>query len=172
MARWNDLLAGLQLKGKLVNPYQYKTKGEMVADCADRALLDRTAIATMSCSSPAKHRWDRDGHGRIAHCGYCVPCLIRRAALQRGLGKDDTDYIQNDLWSQPLNSRRARGEHVRSFQIATDRLSRRPRSARTLIHQTGPLFDYSDRLDDFERVYQEGLAEVSGLLQGVVSKPL
>src|SRR5258708_32609005 len=39
MARWNDLLAALGINGNVENPYWDRTKGEMVAGCANRALL-------------------------------------------------------------------------------------------------------------------------------------
>src|SRR3546814_15407349 len=80
MARWNDLLGELGINGEVQNPYWDKTKGEMAAACRNPALLKKLAPDSLSCSSPAKARWL--GHG-IEHCGYCLPCLIRRAALER-----------------------------------------------------------------------------------------
>jgi hypothetical protein len=41
MARWNELLGALGVGGKVENPYWDKTKGEMVAQCANPALLNR-----------------------------------------------------------------------------------------------------------------------------------
>jgi hypothetical protein len=167
MNRWNELLAGLGLSATLVNPYQFLTKGEMVAGCADAAFLAAAAATTMSCSSPAKQRWL--GHGP-EHCGYCVPCLIRRASLVRGMGVDTTPYTE-DLWAAPLSTRTKIGQHVRSFQAAHARLVKRPGLAKTHIHQSGPLFEFAADLPRFERVYRDGLAEVAGLLAGVRAEP-
>lgn len=167
MNRWNELLAGLGLSATLVNPYQFLTKGEMVAGCADASFLAAAAATTMSCSSPAKQRWLGRGP---EHCGYCVPCLIRRASLVRGMGVDTTPYTE-DLWAAPLSTRTKVGQHVRSFQAAHARLQNRPSLAKTHIHQSGPLFEFTADLPLFERVYREGLAEVAGLLAGVRAEP-
>ena len=78
MARWNDLLQALGVAGKVENPYWDKTKGEMVAQCANPALLKQLAPLSLSCSSPTKGRWTKKPQG---HCGYCLPCLIRQAFL-------------------------------------------------------------------------------------------
>ena len=169
MARWNELLARLGIRGVLHNRYRHMTKGEMVSGCADRAFLQTTAQGTMSCSSPAKARWSGTAP---QHCGHCVPCLIRRAALMAGQGADDTTYTLADLRARPLDAAKAEGEHVRSFQLAIARLAARPASVRFRIHQPGPLNDAPAELPDYERVYVNGLTEVGALLAGVVARPL
>jgi len=81
MARWNELLAELGIDGRVENPYWDKTKGEMASACTNKALLLKLAPHSLSCAHPANARWQgRQGRG-IEHCGYCLPCLIRRAAL-------------------------------------------------------------------------------------------
>ena len=62
----------------LINPYQYKTKGQMLRDNKNQALLHELAPETVSCSHPEAARMQRRPQG---NCGYCFPCLIRRAAL-------------------------------------------------------------------------------------------
>ncbi|APF36678.1 hypothetical protein BOQ54_04545 [Chelatococcus daeguensis] len=165
MARWNDLLQALGVGGKIENPYWAKTKGEMVAQCANPALLKQLAPLSLSCSSPTKGRWTKKPQG---HCGYCLPCLIRRASL---LGMDTTVYGVPDLKAATLDTRQAEGQQVRSFQIAIERLSRRPELAKALIHKPGPLYDVPSRLDDLADVYRRGLAEVGRLLAGVRAAP-
>ncbi|HMV67684.1 MAG TPA: hypothetical protein PKA64_12615, partial [Myxococcota bacterium] len=78
MARFNDLLGNLGIRAHLINPYRHKTKGEMVRECQNQDFLADNAQLTMSCSSPTKGRWK---HLASAHCGHCVPCLIRKAAF-------------------------------------------------------------------------------------------
>lgn len=161
MARWADLLAALGIPGRIENPYWNKTKGEMVGECANPDLLRRVLPNALSCSSPTKGRWH--GHG-IEHCGYCIPCLIRRAALH---DDDATVYTLADLWGRELDTRQAEGQQVRSLQLAIGRLRARPSLAKLLIHKPGPLSDYPERLDDFADVYQRGMEEVAVLLAGV-----
>lgn len=173
MARFDDLLRGLGIRARLENPYAFMTKGEMARQCRDQAFLEQTAGSTMSCSSPLSRRYDPDPAERSPkHCGRCVPCLIRRAALHEAFGIDNTPYRIADLHAQVLDTNKAEGEHVRSFQLALARLARRPGRARFDIHQPGPLIDYPDRLSDYEAVYVRGLSEVGRLLQGVQARPL
>jgi len=169
MARWNELLAALGVPARLENGYRHHTKGQMVQECADRAFLRRYAKDTMSCSSPTKLRWAGE---KPMHCGYCVPCVIRRAALLAGFGTDDTAYGIPNLQTRPLDSSKAEGRDVRSFQLALARLNAKPYFARFLIHQSGPLFDYPEELDGYCDVYINGMREVERLLHGVVARPL
>ncbi|MCB1924148.1 MAG: hypothetical protein KDJ27_10450 [Gammaproteobacteria bacterium] len=165
MARWNDLLQALGIAGRVENPYWNKTKGEMVAQCSNSVLLKRLVPLSLSCSSPTKGRWARKQHG---HCGYCLPCLIRRASLR---GKDPTVYGVSDLKAATLDTRQAEGKQVRSFQIAIARLSRRPELAKLLIHKPGPLYDDPSRHSDLADVYRRGLEEVGRFLSGVRAEP-
>lgn len=171
IARWNDALAALGIAGRIVNPYWDRTKGEMVAACANGALLTRLTPTSLSCASPTKGRWQGLG---TQHCGYCLPCLIRRAALLKGLGPgvDSTVYTIDDLAARALDTRQSEGVQVRSFQLAIERLRSRPALAPILIHKPGPLFDESPaRQASLAGVYRRGLEEVGALLTGVRTQP-
>lgn len=165
MARWNELLTVLEVRGHLENPYWNKTKGEMVAECANPDLLASAVPVSLSCSSPAKQRWKGEPQG---HCGYCLPCLIRRASL---LGNDPTSYGIDDLSAQALDTTQAEGQQVRSFQVAINRLRRRPDLAAFLIHKPGPLSDELTRWDSYSDVYRRGMEEVDTLLSNVTTEP-
>lgn len=167
---WNELLAILDIPGIVTNRYWDRTKGEMVAACANLTLLRDTVTESLSCASPAKARWQ--GHG-IEHCGYCLPCLIRRAAFESawGCGNDPTRYTVQDLHAKPLNTLEATGQQVRSFQLAAARLHRRPELAKVLIHKPGPLPPDTRTLDALADVYRRGLREVAALLDGVETRP-
>jgi hypothetical protein len=169
MARYNELLVALGLGVTLTNPYRHRTKGQMAAGCRNAVLLQGTAANTMSCSSPTKGRWQGLAP---AHCGYCVPCLIRRASLVKAFGTDPTTYHLANLAAVPLDCSKAEGQHIRSFQLALARLHANPNLARTAIHSPGPLTDFRDEWPDFARVYADGMAEVGALLRGVVTRPL
>ena len=171
MARWNELLERLGVPGRVENPYWDRTKGEMTAACADGALLRSLASSSLSCSSPSKGRW----HGiSTQHCGYCLPCLIRRAALDAGFGRgaDPTTYTLADLTARPLDPRRSEGQQVRSLQLAIERLRARPDLAPILIHKPGPLSDETPvRQAALAAAYRRGLEEVGALLAGVRTRP-
>lgn len=171
MARWNEMLDILDIPGRVENPYWDKTKGEMTAACAEGALLRQLAPSSLSCSSPSKGRWQGLG---TQHCGYCLPCLIRRAALETGFGRgvDTTVYTVNDLTAHALDTRQSEGQQVRSFQLAIERLRARPALAPILIHKPGPLSDEAPaRQMALAEVYRRGLEEVGALLVGVRTRP-
>ena len=98
---------------RLVNPYQFKTKGEMLIECADQALLENLAFESTSCG-----RFARFNYG---HCGRCIPCLVRRAAFLRWGRRDKTIYEFEDL-SIPDNRHRD-FDDVRSAAFATLRVA-------------------------------------------------
>ena len=168
MARWNELLRTLGITGQVMNPYWDKTKGEMVKNCADAALLQQLVPLSVSCSAPGKSRFKRKRKDRQAHCGYCLPCLIRRAAL---LGMDSTKYGVANLKAKTLSTTQAEGQQVRSFQMAVDRVAKRPALAPILIHKQGPLTDDRSQQPKLADVYRRGMAEVGRLLAGVRTAP-
>ena len=108
IARWNEALEALGIAGRIENPYWNRTKGEMVRACANQTLLRGVAAASLSCSSPTKGRWQGIG---VQHCGYCLPCLIRRGSLTAGLAPavDPTTYTLANLAARPLNTRESEG---------------------------------------------------------------
>ncbi len=171
IARWNEILDLLGITGRIENPYWDRTKGEMTSACADGTLLRQLASSSLSCSSPSKARWQGLS---TQHCGYCLPCLIRRAALEAGFGPgvDSTVYTVHDLTAHELDTRQSEGQQVRSFQVAIDRLRRRPALAPILIHKPGSLSDEPPvRQTALAEVYRRGLEEVGALLVGVRTRP-
>lgn len=78
MALLQEIWDALGIKAKLILPYKYKTKGEVLKECRDIKLLEELIFETNSCGKFQRHG--------LRHCGVCVPCLVRRAAfLEAGL---------------------------------------------------------------------------------------
>ncbi|WPJ95129.1 Qat anti-phage system QueC-like protein QatC [Coraliomargarita algicola] len=170
VARWNELLGAIGLSGRLLNPYATQTKGQMIRDCKDLHYLKELLPQTMSCSSPAKARWDKHAP---RHCGYCMPCLIRRASTLFGLDYDgDTTEYGVELKGQVLNSKKAEGAHVRAAKSTIAKLQANPKYARLAIFKSGPLTDVGDQLEDYVAVYQNGMNEIAELLKTTNSRPI
>ncbi len=170
IAKWNELLRALFLPVTVENPYWNQTKGEMVENCRNQGVLSGVIPLSLSCSSPSKARWV----GRpTEHCGFCLPCLIRRAALEKGLsGVDPTIYTVSDLRAEPLKTSKAQGLQVRSFQLAIRRLQAKPELAKLFMHKSGPLSQESDSHHaELAGVYLRGMMEVAELLDGVQTEP-
>lgn len=167
IARWNEFLKILEMPVGIENPYWDKTKGEMTNECANKSLLEEIVPGSMSCSHPTEATRH---HLPPQHCGYCLPCIIRRAALTKGFGAnvDKTTYMLNDLAARPLDSTKAEGVQIRSFQYAIHRLNARPRLATTLIHLSGSLSDETpEQQAALSEVYSRGLGEVENILKDV-----
>lgn len=89
LSLFQQLLDAAGLHVRVVNPYRFKTKGEMLMECADQTVLKEHAYQTTSCG-----RFKQYGY---CHCGRCVPCLIRRAAFFAWKEKDFTKYVYANL---------------------------------------------------------------------------
>ena len=61
------------IRGKLTFPFRGKTKGEVLKDCTNQAMLADLIGASVSCG-----KYQRNN---LTHCGECVPCMVRRAAF-------------------------------------------------------------------------------------------
>ncbi len=160
MKRFEDGIHSLGIEVDLENPYRHSTKGEMARACKDRAFLKARLKDTMSCSSPTKGRWKKEASG---HCGYCVPCIIRRASVTAAFDKDETFYALKDLASASNHSDKAIGANIRSFLLSIRRLSANPAAAKVLIHSSGPLTEFRAEWDAYAKMYTRGIAEVAAL---------
>jgi hypothetical protein len=156
---FRDLLRALELPLLIETPYSFATKGEMLRHCRLPDLLSTTVPATMSCSHPEAGRFR--GHSPSMHCGYCVPCIIRRASL-RAAGLPEGDYSL-DAVASPPSADTATGRDLRAFEMAIERLDgARPSRYLADVLGTGPI-----PARDAARhagVYRRGIAEVSTLL--------
>jgi 7-cyano-7-deazaguanine synthase in queuosine biosynthesis len=102
----------------LVNPHQALTKGEVLESCRNRGLLKELCRRTVSCARPVVARWRGQGERGQESCGYCYPCLIRRAALNR-LGWDEgADYGLDVLAEKETLVHRVRGRDLRALLLA------------------------------------------------------
>ena len=82
---FQELLNTAELRIDIKNPYQFKTKGEMLRECKNQAFLKKNAPKTTSCGRFARHNFTA--------CGRCFPCLIRRAAFHEWVKTDRTKYV-------------------------------------------------------------------------------
>ena len=165
MARWQELLDSFSIDAQFVNPYRFKTKGDMLSECSNRTVVTNSYDVTTSCSSVTKSRWRKLPPG---HCGYCAPCLIRRAAIEAAFGGDSTTYSIADLESRPLKARHAESASVRAYQMMYRRLCKHPHLSNVLIHKPGPLYDYSSEdVSFYADVFKRGITEVGTFVENV-----
>lgn len=117
LGRLQAILDAAGLRARIENPYQAKTKGEMLLGCANQTLLKAEAVRSTSCG-----RFQRFNYKQ---CGRCVPCQVRRAAFLAWGVPDTTTYVYEALGKD--DSEHAGFDDVRSAamaiaQVATDGL--------------------------------------------------
>jgi hypothetical protein len=159
MNLWNKALSELGLPYSVNNPYWNKTKGEMADECLNKNFLLQAITESTSCSSPQKARW----LGQPSqHCGYCVPCLIRRAAMHKAYGfiNDTTVYSINTISEIIEAHAKRKGEQLRSFQVAIKRIKDNPKLKNSLIYKSGRLDGDAEYINRLSEVYHHGLLEV------------
>jgi hypothetical protein len=116
----------------------------------------RHAPDTVSCSNAGNtYRF----HGKD-HCGYCVPCLVRRAALKAG-GIDDPGRYLLDVTRDTIKPGSVADNNLKAFGMAMARTA--AGSAGVEVLKAGPL---PDPVDGYVGVYERGLSEVTQLLPG------
>jgi hypothetical protein len=108
LSLFQRLVDAAGLRVHVATPYQFRTKGEMLAACANQDFLRKNARQATSCG-----RFARNGY---KHCGRCVPCLVRRAAFHAWQEQDRTVYVYRDLSRD--NHDHARFDDVRSAAMA------------------------------------------------------
>lgn len=95
LAQFQAIVRQLGIANKILNPFLGKTKGELIAHARNPHLVGELINSTVSCAhSTRRQGWPRK---KVNHCGYCVPCLFRRAALH-SVGLDQGSDYGYDVW--------------------------------------------------------------------------
>lgn len=77
------------------NPHDSMTKGELVAITAALGDIRDGVKQTITCSK-LNGNFYKGGNAHL-NCGLCVPCIVRRASIQTGIGNDPTVYLVDQL---------------------------------------------------------------------------
>ncbi|HEV7486311.1 MAG TPA: Qat anti-phage system QueC-like protein QatC [Thermoanaerobaculia bacterium] len=138
-------------------PYRFATKGEMLRQCRDQNTLAAGLPLTMSCARPAAGRFDH--HSPNSHCGRCVPCIIRRAAILAAEMPDQTEYVVTDVG---VDLPGLSGDDIRVLRLALERFSKRAPGVRDIL-RSGPLPGTDEDLREYLGVFVRGLSEIRNL---------
>lgn len=159
---FQTVLGELGLGIQVETPYQFFTKGEMLASAKHQTLLRRGAPFTMSCSHPGVGRHVKGGNP-YQHCGYCVPCIIRRASMST-VGLDSGDPYGIDILTDPPSSERGTGRDFRAFEMALQRMAVSDFNPLLEVLNSGPLLGNGNNLAAYVGVFQRGMEEVRRFL--------
>ena len=143
------LFTAVNIPFTLKNPYQFKTKGQMIAECKNLPLLQQIIPDTVSC-----RHWKRQNQ----QCGVCGPCLIRRASLHYAGITHDAGYEFNDI--RQILTNRDRKDDL--FALINAIHQKNHRNMNQWVLQSGSL--PTQQLNQFANVLMNGLDEVEKLL--------
>lgn len=98
----NEIFNKVNVSTKITNPYFDKTKGELIDGCSNKCVLEGIYQESVSCGKRGRRQnWNiKVGTN---HCGICMPCIYRRAALNK-VNWDNQLYGNNLLTVKNSNA--------------------------------------------------------------------
>ena len=125
----------------------------MILECRDREFLQEVLDKTMSCSHPdvGRHR----GLKKTMHCGYCLPCTIRRSAIQKGQLVDTSTYFDSSYTILPVAK-----QAYRTYKCALKEFDENTAFLR--IQESGPI---EENIDKYADLYVRGMKEMRESLE-------
>lgn len=150
MGLLQELLIELGLDITLINPFQMLTKGEMMKQCKDKDYLKSHYQYTLSCSHPDQGRWTGDDTG---HCGECLPCTIRRAAIKAAGLEDVSTYRHNYDTDKGV-------EALKSYKLGLAT----PKDSYAAIQMSGPITEHKDK---YVKLYEKGIKELKSFIDSL-----
>lgn len=149
------------IRHSIINPFSHLSKGEVLKSCKNLAFLRQLLPFTVSCAKSLWLRWQ--GHSPGGNCGYCYPCLIRRASFH-AVGRDDPrSYLYDAIGSPQCLKAEGRGRDLRCLLQA---VSRHRRSSRSLFFKVLKSGSISAVDKSFELIHpiEAGLEELAALV--------
>lgn len=145
------LLTTLGLPVNIYNPFEFETKGEMMATSPVPHLLLAHASSTYSCG-----KWKR----KSQQCGRCLPCLIRRAAFHHARIPDSSDYRFPDL--REVKDNPAEHDDLLAVRLAAGRVA--TANLDTWLTTGGPLPEDPAVRSQYVEVFRRGMEEMRAFL--------
>jgi hypothetical protein len=163
-SKFRAIASTLGINNPIINPYRFRTKGEMMSQCRNKLFLQNIYSESISCSHPDNSRRVKGSRPGI-QCGYCVPCIIRQAA-EKAAGVSQTRYAHQIKYNPPSYKKR-KGRDLRAFKMAIEEIkSLAPHSMVLRLLKSGPLpFMDGQELNEYVGVYKRGMEEVSNFLR-------
>lgn len=153
LSRLEELLKDVGVHVKFVNPYQFTTKGEMLAKCVDQAAIAKAVPLSVSCS-----HW----HRKHMQCGHCVPCLIRRSSIHYAGFTKDSSYVSQDL--KFIHKEKDTRDDLHAVQTAIIRLGK-TKYYKGWVRQSGALPEDQVTRKKLESTIKRGLKEVETFIK-------
>lgn len=172
ISKLNKIFEKVGIENRVSNFYWNKSKGEILEEHQDNIVFKKYAHQTLSCSHPCLSRYDKKKSARVqtpCNCGYCYPCLIRKASFAK-IGEDRTCY--NPLYELSRdfilnhNNLQGRASDLKAVLFSLKRYVNHKEDReyiRSLLLKQGPLT--SEELDGYERVYRQSMEELLKMVE-------
>jgi hypothetical protein len=157
---YQNILDSLGILTSITTPFRFLTKGEILQSTKNPGLLHEGVKDTHSCSHSTYVRFKSKSMDN--HCGYCLPCIVRRAATAYA-GLDDVNYVV-DVLKNDLPSNKVEGKDLYAIKIALRRLDTMSTSLLSQVRTAGPLQGTEEEISQYVDVYRRGMGELKRLL--------
>ena len=164
--KFNSILNNLGIKSKIINPYSLKSKGEIVEEVSNIEVFEKTAYKTISCSHPCHSRYDK--LQTPMNCGYCYPCLIRKASMNK-INYLKDEYNPNNNLSKTFiennNSIEGKAKDLKAVMYSLNRYLNHiddNNYINRLLLKTGKL--ELDEIEQYNRVYRVSMDEIKNMI--------
>jgi hypothetical protein len=121
--RLKEALQAIGIVNKLINPYKFKSKADMMIDTFSnndkKRILSELYDDSCSCAKRSHKKW-WDRRENVLHCGKCLPCIYRRVALD-AVGLDDPEKVGINIFNS-------------SYFIITNYAQESSRDVRSLLY--------------------------------------
>ncbi|MED3351100.1 hypothetical protein P4388_21120 [Bacillus thuringiensis] len=165
----NSILRKIGLNHSIENFYWNKTKGEIVEEHKENEVFKEYAHKTLSCSHPCLCRYDKIKPP--CNCGYCYPCLIRRASMIKA-GDDETVYNEKHMLNRAFidtyNKPQGKASDLKAVLFSIKRYLKHQEDSkfiRNLLLRPGNLT--MEELVEYERVYRESMKELLSMIEKI-----
>lgn len=163
----NELLIELDIKNPIENMYAYRTKGEIVEELKNVPAFKEGYDLTISCSHPCQARMNKKTIPM--NCGYCYPCIIRKASLNQ-INIKDENYDYNNVLSMEFvkkhglfKAKKYNPDDLKAILSSIYRFKHlSKKEVKALIMQTGNLS--VDEVNMANRVYSKTMLEIEKLV--------
>jgi len=160
LSLYQNILESLGIAIRITTPFRFATKGEMLLASKNSSVLQEGIKMTHSCSHINYVRFK--GQAIDSHCGYCLPCIVRRAATKYAM-VDDVYYVV-DVTGNDIPANRVEGKDIYAVKIALQRLATMSSSLISHVRTTGPIPGTPEEIAQYVDVYRRGMEELGRLI--------
>jgi len=154
-------LRAASIGNSLINPFFMLTKGEVLATRRNQKLLKEILPLTVSCAKAGWIRWEGIKPG--SNCGFCYPCLMRRAAFHSIDEDDPNSYVHDAIGSPKCLRSGSKGSNLRCLLQFVSRYQKVGSSLFLNILKSGTIASV-ERKADLIHPIENGLKEIIALI--------